>query len=263
MNLNSKKILQTMVLFPLFFFILLLSPAHAHEFWVNASPPEDGLFRADLGYGHEFPNPESIPEERSHIFKPLVLATPDGEVPMDQVGENYAYQTKHDLQKGTCMVLGYYQPTFWSKGVDGWAQSDRLQRPDADYVEEAVMYAKTIVNIQGAAEDDLIGKPTGMRLEIVPLLNPAKVKPGEKIPMQVLCDGKPAKLAVVEGTFAGFSDKEYKAFHGRTDLKGRIDFIPLKAGYWIVKVEQTLAHPDKERADEVVLVSTLTFAISQ
>ncbi len=241
----------------------LCTQAFGHELWVNALPIENGLFRADIGYGHAFPAPEPIADDRLHIFKPLVLVTPEKEMAMVQSGENYAYQIKTDLKKETCMVLGFYRPTFWSKGVSGWAQTDRLQRPDANYVEEAVMYGKTIVNINGATDDALIKKPVGMRLEIVPLVNPATVKAGDKFPMQVICDGQGAKLTEVTGCFAGFSDKGYMAFSGRTDLKGLIDFIPLKPGYWIVKAKQALEHQDKKRADEVVLLSTLTFTIME
>lgn len=245
------------------FFYSILSSAHAHDLWVNASEPENGIFRADIGYSHDFPNAEPIPEDRLHIFEPLVLVTPDGKITLDQVGENYAYQKKDGLKKGSYMVLGFYRPTYWSNGSGGWAQTDRLQRPDAEYVEEAAMFGKTIVNVQGASEDDLISQPAGMRLEIVPLTNPAKVKAGDKFPMQVMFDGKPAKFIAVEGTFVGFSEKGYKAFYGKTDIKGCIDFIPLKPGYWIVNVEYAFEHPDKTRADEVVLKSALTFTIGK
>ena len=242
---------------------VFLPQAFAHGLWVNALSPENGMVRADIGYGHEFPKAAPIAADRLHILKPLVLVTPEGQVEMVQSGENYAYRKEMALKKQTLMVLGFYRPTFWSKGASGWSQTDRIQRPDADYVEEAVMYGKTILNIKGAREDALIKKPVGMRLEIVPLVNPATVKAGEKFPMQVLCDGKPARVVAVDGCFAGFSDKGYMAFHGETDVRGMIDFIPLKPGYWIVKVEQTIEYEDKTRADEVVLSSSLTFTIPE
>jgi uncharacterized GH25 family protein len=229
---------------------------------VNASGFKDGLLKADLGYGHDFPGPEPIAAERLHIFKPLELFTPEKVITLDQVGENYAYQKKAKLKKGSFLVIGTYQPTFWSKGPGGWSQTDRIQRPDATYVEEAIMCAKTIVDVQGAVDADFIAKPVGQRLEIVPLIHPDKVKVAEKFPMQVLCDDRPAKVISIEATFAGFSDKGYQAFQGKTDLKGHIDFIPLKQGYWVVKAKHAFEHPDQARADEVVLVATLTFKIN-
>lgn len=255
-----RKIGLCVCLFSLFFAVV--PEGHAHDFWVNASTSEDGLFKADIGYGHAFPDPEPIVAERRHLFEPLQLVTPDGPILLDQVGENYAYRKKVNLTKGSYLVLGSYKPTFWSNGSGGWSQTDRTQRPDATYVEEAIMCAKTIVNVQDATDDKAIAKPVGQRLEIVPLTHPAKVMVAETFPMQVLFDGKPAKTITVEATYAGFSDKNYKAFQGNTDLKGQIDFIPLKAGYWIVKAKHAFEHPDQAKADEVVLVATLTFKIN-
>jgi uncharacterized GH25 family protein len=264
MHMFSSKIGSgMMIVFYLFVLCLSMIPSvYAHELWINAAEPENGLFRADIGYGHAFPKPEPIAADRVHIFEPLQLITPEGVTPLDQAGENYAYQKKENLKKGSYMVIGSYKPTFWSNGPGGWTQTDRAQRPDAVYVEEAIMCAKTIVNVQGGADDNLITKAVGQRLEIVPLINPAKVKVEDKFPMQVLCNGKPAKAVNIVATFAGFSDKNYNAFQGQTDLKGHIDFIPLKPGYWVVKVKHAFDHPDKAKADEVVLVSTLTFKIN-
>ncbi len=238
-------------------------PAQAHELWVVAQQPEGDVFKADIGYGHSFPKLEPIAADRIHIFDPLVLATPDGKVTLDQVGENYAYQKKIDLKKGSYLVLGYYKPTFWSNGPEGWAQSDRIQRPDAAYVEEAIMLGKTIANVKGATDDDFISKPVGQQLEIVPLVNPAKVKVGDKMPLLVLLDGKPVKAAAVNATFGGFSDKGCQAFAGKTDGQGRIDFIPLKEGYWVVRVSNKADHPDPKKADDLIINSSLTFSIDR
>ena len=253
----------------LFIIVCLLSlfcapmPISAHELWVQQSGYKDGIVRANIGYGHEFPKPESIPADRLHIFTPLKLVTPAGTLEMDQKGENYAFEKKITLKKGSYMVLAFYKPTFWSNGDAGWAQADRIQRPDASYVEEAVMYGKTIVNVDGATDTDLISKPTGMDLEIVPLANPATIRPGNVFPMQVFLNGKPAHFVQVEATFDRFAAKDYIAFSGLTDGYGHIDFIPLEAGYWIVRVKDTAEYPDKKKADERVLASSLTFTITQ
>lgn len=241
-------------------FLMAVPRAQAHDFWINASKPSGGVIKAEMGYGHNFPHPEPIAQDRLKLFDALQLITPDGVVKLDQAGENYAFQGKCDLKDGSAMVVGTYLPTFWSKGEGGWSQTDRTQRPDATYCEEVSMHAKTIVGIGGGAED-FVTRPVGQDLEIVPLANPAKVRAGEKFPVQILFDGKPVKTAEVVATFSGFSDREYKAFQGRTDLEGRIDIIPLKAGYWFAKVEHCLDHPDKAKADERIYIATLSFHI--
>ena len=237
-------------------------PVQAHELWVLAHQPEGGVVKADIGYGHDFPKIEEIPANRVHIFDPLVLVTPEGRVTMDQVGKNYAFQKKMDLKKGNYLVIAYYKPTFWSNGPEGWAQTNRTQRPDAEFVEEAVMFGKTILRVQGCVGDSLISKPVGQKLEIVPLVHPAKVKVGGKMPLQVLLDGKPAKAVAVNATFGGFSDKGYQAFAGKTDAQGRIDFLPLKDGFWVVRAMHSAKHPDPKKADELILNSSFTFNIN-
>ena len=258
-----------------FFAAFLGVAAEAHEFWVNADY-KDGLLKADLGYGHEFPNPEVIPDDRTHLFEPLKLATPEGMTEMAQTGDNFHYEVKADLKKGDYLVLGNYKPSFWAKGPEGWKQGDKakykeLTKADATYAEEAVMFAKLVLNVDGADGKDFIAKPVGQRLEMVPQVNPATVKPGERFPVQVLLDGKPAKTAEVKAVYAGFAGmtkegdpaNEYKAFWGRTDLNGIVNIIPVKAGYWNAFVQLTVPYPDKAVADETVLVSRLTFNIAE
>ena len=251
--------------------------AEAHEFWVDAEY-KDGLLKADLGYGHEFPNPEPIPEDRVHLFEvPQSLVTPEGTTAMTQTGsDNFHYEVKADLKKGDYLVLGNYKPTFWAKGPEGWKQADKakykeLTKADATYAEEAAMFAKHVMNVDGAEGTDLITKPAGQRLEMVPQVNPATVKPGERFPVQVLVDGKPAKTVEVKAVYAGFNGgakdgdpaNEYKCFWGRTDLNGIINIIPVKAGFWNAYAEVKVPYPDTAVADEYVWVSRLTFTISE
>ena len=245
--------------FPL---IMGVSGASAHDMWLNVSAPEEGTVLANIGYGHDFPNPEPIPEDRTHLFNAPQLITPEGAFESAQMGENYSYRIQKELSKGSYIGSLRYRPTFWANGSGGWTQQSRLERPDATYAQEAIMFAKAVLNVDGSRDKNFISKPLGDLLEIVPLENPALLKAGDPFPIQVLFDGKPLKTAEVYATFGGFSDKECKAFYGRTDLEGKIDIIPLKEGYWFAKVSHKSPHEDPAKADELVLVATLTFSVS-
>ncbi len=237
--------------------------ASAHDFWVNATQEASGPVKAQIGYGHDFPAAEAIAADRLHIFKPLRLVTAEGTVDMTQKGENYAYESAAALKKGSYLVLGDYKPTFWSQNADGWKQANRSQMTDATYCEEAVMTGKAILNVEGGVDTTLITQPTGQKIEIVPQVNPASVKPGGVFPIQVLYEGKPVKTAEVTATLAGFPSKESKAFYGRTDLKGMIDVIPLQSGYWFIQVKHKAPYSDLKLCDEVVAVGTLSFHIGE
>ncbi len=245
-----------------FSLVLGVSGASAHDMWLNVSAPEKGTVLLDIGYGHDFPTPEPIPEDRTHLFNPPQLVTPEGALDSTQKAENYAFQINKELSKGSYIASLRYRPTFWANGPGGWTQQNRIERPDATYAQEAIMFAKAILNVDASQDAGFISKPLGDRLEIVPLENPALLKVGNPFPIQVLFDGKPVKTAEVYAVVEGFSDKEHKAFYGRTDLEGKISIIPLKDGYWFAKVSHKSPHEDPSRADELVLVATLTFSVN-
>ncbi|MGM0515608.1 hypothetical protein BFS14_04730 [Serratia fonticola] len=249
-----------------------VSHSQAHSLWVNALPAAGGQSTIELGYGDEFPSAEAIPEDRLHIFAPAQLIGKDGDLMLKPGKENYQFVTEKPLAKGSYAAIAIYKPTYWSKNKSGWQQQSRTEMPDALYCERASMFGKTIVNIDGATETAVISQPQGLQLEIIPLANPATIKPGQPLPIQVLYDGKPLKNADVTATFAGFGDQHEhhghthshaKAFLNQTDGKGKVNVYPLKAGYWVVETEHKLPYVDKAKCDESVLLSTLTFTISE
>lgn len=234
--------------------------AFAHDLWVNAVAAKGGPVQAEMGYGHDFPAPEDIPEDRMSIFEPMQLAAPSGLEDLSPAGKSYAFSGKKALSKGSYLVLATYKPTFWTNGDGGWQRKNRLERPDAKHCEEASMFGKAVLNVDGSRDAEFISRPVGQKLEIVPLANPASIKVGERLPVQVLFEGKPLRAAKVYATFAGFS-KNARAFYGVADAKGMLDVIPLKSGYWIVKVEHETEFPDKAKCDACSYGATLTFYI--
>ena len=120
------------------------------------------------------------------------------------------------------------------------------------------MSAKSVINV--GAEDDFITKSTGQRLEIVPLANPAKFKVGEPFKVKVLFEGKPLKIATIDGTFDGFL-KDKSAFHATTDLKGETEVLALRPGKWVLKVVHKFPYADAKKCDEETAIASFTFEI--
>ncbi|MDR2422062.1 MAG: DUF4198 domain-containing protein, partial [Deltaproteobacteria bacterium] len=106
------------------------------------------------------------------------------------------------------------------------------------------------------------GKST---LEIVPLSNPASLKAGGSLKVQVLFEGKPLAREAVLGDFRGFNPAGSwglaKAFYCMTDKNGEVDFLPVKDGLWILKVRHAVPNKDKSEAVETVYLSNLTFFV--
>lgn len=156
-------------------FGLVAAQASAHDLWVNAVAAKGGPVQAEMGYGHDFPAPEDIPEDRMSIFEPMQLAAPSGLEALSPAGKSYAFSGKNALSKGSYLVLATYKPTFWTNGDGGWQRKNRLERPDAKHCEEASMFGKAVLNVDGSADAEFISRPVGQKLEIVPLANPASI----------------------------------------------------------------------------------------
>ena len=243
----------------------------AHEVWVDAKHTHAGeRLQAAIGYGH-FPKQEKIAADRLHIFAPMQLMGKSGLQNLKQQGENYQYVSQTGLPEGSYVVLATYQPTFWSENAAGWKQQSLQQMPDAKYCEQSAMYGKHVLNVgHGVTDNEVITRPVGQMLEIVPLKNPQSIQVGERLPVKVLFKGEPVSGVNVVATFAGFTERpehdhshalEAQAFSHQTNAQGVVDIIPLREGYWKAKVIHKTNHPDQEKCQKLAAYSTLTFHI--
>lgn len=83
------------------------------------------------------------------------------------------------------------------------------------------------------------GALSGDRLEIVPLANPAEVKVGDELPLQVLFDGKP-QPARVFATYDGFSNREGTFATTTVAEKDGTAHVKITAPcLWVVKVSHS------------------------
>lgn len=246
--------------------------AQAHRVWVQADHTHGGeILKAKLGYG-EFPDFEEIAKDRLHIFsKPMQWVSAKGKEDLLQKGEfNYQYESAAPVEDGSYLVLAEYQPTFWSKNKEGWKQSDMKAMPDATYCEQTRMYGKAIVNVgHESAELEVITRPVGQGLEIVPLDNPANIHVSEPFPVKVLFNGEPLPDVVLTATFEGFdvSDRskthkvEAQAFSDKTLADGTVNILPLRQGFWKASVEYKTDYPDAAVCQHLASYTTMTFEI--
>jgi hypothetical protein len=74
-------------------------------------------------------------------------------------------------------------------------------------------------------------KPLGLKIEIVPLTEPAQLKAGDSLPIQLLFDGKPLADTQVEMALsANPKSKTNLAIAGRTDASGKLEIRIAEAG---------------------------------
>lgn len=250
------------------------SLAQAHDLWVTApatlSPSE--TLKADLSYSHDFPYPDEIPADRLHIFEPLHITSPDGtKKDLVQQGKNYQYVSESQLAKGSYVITANYRPTFWSEFADDtWAQGDLTKNPIAVACQQAQMFGKSIVVVDGGENLEAIRRPIGQELEIVPLANPNSAKMGKLFPVRVLFQGKPLADEIVTATAdtialmdeeATHDHREPQIFSGKTDKEGKVNIIPLVEGFWKVKVKHKTPFANQKQCHENSLSATLAMQI--
>lgn len=228
--------------------LILSSAASAHRVWVDAPffLDENKPLAVSMGYG-DFPVLEKISASRLHFFPPMEVMNDQGDVTvLKQQGENYQYVAEKPLAAGTYWATARYKPIFWSKNGEGkWAQQNMTEMKDAVYCEQTQMFGKSLVIVGGQENKTFIQHPIGHDLEIVPLADMHELKAGELFPVQIFFEGEPLADATVVATSdtliakdvqASLDHREPQGFMGKTDKKGRVNFIPLVDGLWKLEV---------------------------
>lgn len=110
--------------------------------------------------------------------------------------------------------------------------------------------------------EDFATRPLGLKLEIVPQIDPAQVRPGEKLPVLVLFEGKPLGNAQVACVSDSHVDEADYSFTTRTNVQG-IAMIPiLNPGSWLVRLVHMIPASEGKDHDWESFFSTLTFRIA-
>jgi uncharacterized GH25 family protein len=230
--------------------------AMAHSLWLEtpaSAPPADEPLKINAGFNEGFEVVDVLDVAVSSIEAPA-LASEAGETKTRPAGgKNFEYVTEEPLKAGSYLAYDEYKPFVMGHG----------DSPKNKYF----MTTKHVVNV-GGASGDFPTRPLGKaQLEIVPLANPAGLKAGGSLPVQVLFEGKPLVKATVLGDFRGFNPAGSwglaKAFYCQTDKEGKTDFLPVKGGLWILKVRHPVPNEDKSEAVETVHLANLTFYVGE
>ena len=244
---------------------LLASSALAHDMWGTADNPVAGQpLKAQIGYGHHYQTLEAIDDQEYPFFKVSAIG-PGGPLKLTPGTPNYNFTSDSPVDKGTFLVIANVDPIFWSKTPSGWSMKPKDESPGATSCGLYIEGAKGVVAIDGDASAAVVTKPVGLPIEIVPLDHPANVKPGGKLTLQVLLDGKPLAGAEVKGRYAAFaslvSDTAF-AYSDTTDQEGKVTFVPLSAGEWIVTVRSEKPYDPPAKCDKTDYGTSLHFFIN-
>ena len=235
--------------------------ANAHDLWSVAK--NGPVLEADIVYGHHFPTPEPIANDRLALFEPMIVIGEDYKEELTQKGAHDYHFEGAMLKEGTYLVLSRYKPTTWIKKADGNWEMGKTRKDTHDevvYCGTVTKNGKMILSV-GDKDGEFATQPLNRGLEITPLVSPNKIKEGELVKFKLTQDGKAVKQATILGSYGDYARNDMSVpFRAVTDLKGEFEFRPLKEGLWYLKAEQDRESGNKD-CETITESATLTFDV--
>lgn len=118
--------------------------------------------------------------------------------------------------------------------------------------------AKSLITVGAGPPAQAGAMDFGMTLELVPLSDPAALRPGEPLALWVRYRDDPLPGALV---VAFRRDEPEQIVAGRTDAKGRVSLPLEKSGIWLVKVVHMIPVEDDPTAEWESFWASMTFAV--
>jgi len=241
---------------------------HPHTMWLNVSDysphPEAGTI-VYFGWGHRYPVDGFLSGESLDSF--VLVCAGDGEQRQLNPNPGGFLATEVTFQEsGAYLIAASQKPGFYTMHVENGKIHHKLGPKTglkgvilSLYYEQ---YAKALVNV-GGGYGNTFSKPVGHRIEIIPLKNPSDLRVGDRLPIQVLFEGKPLRFSNVFATYAGFSTGEDFAYATSTDGEGKATIRLLHYGPWLIKTDIKLPVSSdlKDKCNQLHYTATLTFEV--
>ncbi len=244
----------------IFVVALFCTHAYAHYPWVNLSDytPESGeILRITIGWGHRYPLDGFL---KSDALESIYILGPGGKKQAVSSSSEVEFQSQEIISRpGAYIVAAKRKAGFYTKTTQGGKRCSKKGLKNVIKCFHSHMCMKAVVNVgEGKGKVDVrIGHP----MEIIPLENPADLRAGDYLPVQVLLKGKPFK-GVIYATYVGFStEKNTFAYSTTTNRKGEGKIKILHSGVWMIKADHEESYPDQSECDVESFVATLTFEV--
>lgn len=231
--------------------VLAAGSASAHDVWITTEQDGGGNVYALVHHGHPG-DPKNPDVDKLFRFtiegnRGLSRSLLSGITPTLHDGLPVLKTTPLSLAGGTDVVIlaAKYDNGYWVKTSEGHRNTSRRQIPDAEDSLYSMKFAKAIVQT-GSSTSDTYSRVVGHQLELVPLMNPFSVGPGNTLKVRVYFDGKPLVGVDVErgDGITPMTEKDIPRY--KTGAEG-VAIIPImKLGPQLLVVDHILpsTHPD-------------------
>lgn len=245
---------------------LMCTAASAHEFIVkphaNGAVTPGQEVPMSVVSAHVFMISEELEGEGDAANIDLRLVDAAGEQPL-ALKKNKARLTWDTVAKvrknGTAVVAAHRKPMYWTHTTKGWKQASKKGLSGVIKSSKYEKFSKTLLTVGGKTAG--FDRVLGQRLEIVPVDDPASVRPGQELTLKVLLDGKPLATPIL-ATFDGFSKQRNTYAYYTEDCcdDGTAKVRITSSGLWMVRVEHKVHEPN-ELYDDHVMRSVLVFEV--
>lgn len=235
-------------------------PAEAHFPWINLadySPATGEALQLTIGWGHRYPLGGFL---KKGDLQDIVILAADGTEESVVAASALEFQSESSLSRpGAYLVVAQRKSGFYTKTTAGGRRQSKKGLQNVIKCSKSHMCMKSIATVgEGKGRVDArVGHP----LEIIPLANPADLKAGDYLPVQVLLHGQPCQDKIF-ATYMGFStEKGVFAYTAKTDRMGMGRIRILQPGVWLVKAEHQEPYADQSECDVESYIATLTLEV--
>ncbi len=234
---------------------LLAAPlaAWAHDYWImpqNFRPAAGTLLEAAFVAGHKYYEGEATPDiSRFRLF----LRTPLGQdlaLAVSRVASKESWVLAPMLGQGTYQLAAASTvPEYWSQTPEGMKPGGKGEFKDAVKTGKFVKTVKTFLTV--GQPSPFAPRIFGEMVELVPLADPATLKPSQKLRVQALYRGQPQKGIPVTALYEGFQPKEHgnAPVSAKTDDQGQAELTLDRASRWLVYATLEFPTPGSPEAD--------------
>jgi len=219
--------------------------------WLTTIRESEGTIRALVHYGHPGDRPAPIVEKLFEFkvmgddrrWRSLLTGLQPGV--HDESPILKSVPLPNVTGEGLWLLAASYDNGYWVKTPEGFRNTSKRYVPTAERSVSTMKFAKALLAGE-AASSDIYQLVVGHRLELIPLVNPFRLTPGDSLQVRVLLDGKPLADAEVEVGDGLTPRAEDEIPRFKTDANGVAE-IPLRQpGAYVLVVEQELPalHPD-------------------
>lgn len=240
--------------------MMSVSTAQAHDTWILM--PKFHLNPGDyshvyVGFGFIFPVDEFLFEGWQENFD---LVAPDGtKTELRKVNNGFA--TQEIKEPGAYVIRLEMNNWYYTTTSEGTRYTPKTGLEGVYRCTYHSRDAKAVFNVGDGAGP--FQQPATLPLEIMPLTNPATLKVGDFMEIQVLRDGKPYSSwgADVSATYSGFSFEGADAYRVNLDREGKASIRITHTGTWMIKAGAVEPYPDPEKCDDRRYDTSLTFGV--